>query len=479
MQVERDQGDGLAQAHVVGEARTQPQRGEVGQPGQPVPLVVAQGRHQSGGLRDRLTRRRLQHPLAHPQQRGADVDLVVDLLHLHGAGQRGGQRLGGLHRAHQSLAGLARQRRVDDGPAAAQLQDRLRGGGQPVHLLLGERLTVHRQLPVEAEQRVGAEQPVVQGLLARSVRRGTPVEHRRSGQVAAQAPRPHHVDPALGQRPDAVLEQADQLVGVEGDLVGHPQPEQPVEDRPGVGRRAQRDARVGAGPGPEPVVGAGEQVDRVAHVQRVALVVDLQHEAYGARDQLLLVGLDPQRDPHQLRQVLVAHPLVAGQLLLQPRREVHRPVANFATGHRGGARHRVGDGVEDQQDQGLGRLRVVLAPRGREQPHPVGVVGVQRRHPPAPPGRVVGMELAARHQPQPEQRRSGQQPDRRVQVVARVRLGEHRQRRTDRQRDGAPLVAELHHALARRIGGPEGRRTGDGHEAQAADLGAGGAGLRT
>ncbi len=222
-----------------------------------------------------------------------------------------------------------------------------------------------------------------------------------------------------------------------------------------------------------------KQVDRVAHVQRVALVVDLQHEAYGARDQLLLVGLDPQRDPHQLGQVLVAHPLVARQLLLQPRREVHRPVAHLATGHRGGARHRVGDGVEDQQDQGLGRLRVVLAPRGREQPHPVGVVGVQRRHPPAPPGRIVGVELAARHQPQAEQRRSGQQPDRRVQVVARVRLGEHRQRRTDRQRDGAPLVAELHHALARRIGGPEGRRTGDGHEAQAADLGAGGAGLRT
>ena len=53
---------------------------------------------------------------------------------------------------------------------------------------------------------------------------------------------------------DALVEQADQLVGVEGDLVGHPQLQQPVEHRPRVGGRAQREPGVGAGALAEAVV---------------------------------------------------------------------------------------------------------------------------------------------------------------------------------------------------------------------------------
>ena len=49
------------------------------------------------------------------------------------------------------------------------------------------------------------------------------------------------------------------------------------------------------------LLGPGPQVDRVAHVQRVLLVVDLEHQAHRAGDQLLLVGLDPQADGHQVR----------------------------------------------------------------------------------------------------------------------------------------------------------------------------------
>ena len=60
-----------------------------------------------------------------------------------------------------------------------------------------------------------------------------------------------------------------------------------------------------------------------------------------------------------------------------------------------------------------------------------------------------------------------EQPDAGVDVVAGVRLGQHRQRRPDRQADGAPLVGELDHALARRVGRPEGGPPGDGHEAHA------------
>ena len=42
VEVERDQRDRLAQAHVVGEAGAEPEAGQLGEPGQPVPLVVAQ-----------------------------------------------------------------------------------------------------------------------------------------------------------------------------------------------------------------------------------------------------------------------------------------------------------------------------------------------------------------------------------------------------------------------------------------------------
>ena len=44
VQVQRDQGDRLAQAHVVGQAGAEPGAGELGQPGEAVALVVAQRR---------------------------------------------------------------------------------------------------------------------------------------------------------------------------------------------------------------------------------------------------------------------------------------------------------------------------------------------------------------------------------------------------------------------------------------------------
>ena len=44
VQVQGDQGDRLAQPHVVGQAGAEAERGELGQPGQPLPLVVAQRR---------------------------------------------------------------------------------------------------------------------------------------------------------------------------------------------------------------------------------------------------------------------------------------------------------------------------------------------------------------------------------------------------------------------------------------------------
>ena len=321
-------------------------------------------------------------------------------------------------------------------------------------------------LPLEAEHLVGAEEPRLQRVVRGCDR--CPLEDRGCREVPAQAARPQHVHPAAGQRRDTDGQQAHQLVGVERDLVGHPQLGQPVEHRPRLGRGAQRDRRVGASPVPEPVTGTvarpgaglGPEHRRVAQVQWVLLVVDLEHEPDRPGHELLLVGLHAQRDPDQLRQVggVGSRLQPAGQPL------VERPGRRGATPSgrcRGRARHRVGDGVEHRPDDPL----VVRAVPG-QGPHPVLVLGVERRDPPVVVGRL---ESARCDQAQAQQRRTGQQPHAGVQVVARVRLGQHRQRRPDGERHGAPVVGELDDALARWVTDAQQRRPGHRHEPHSAD----------
>ncbi len=110
-----------------------------------------------------------------------------------------------------------------------------------------------------------------------------------------------------------------------------------------------------------------------------------------------------------------------------------------------------------------------MRPRRGQAQDPVLVVGRQRPHPPA---RLAAgrLDLPGRDQPQPEQRGPRQQPDAGVQVVAAVRLGEHRQRGPDRQRDRAPFVGELDDPSRGGCGGAERRRAGDGDEAHTSKL---------
>ncbi len=132
VQVQRDQGDRLAEAHVVGQAGAEAERGELGQPGQPVPLVVAQRRRAarraarpargSAALSSRSRTLSREAPTTTCSSTGCSVGAELD-----DAGERGGDRLGRLDRADQPLAGLAGDRRVDDGPVAAQPQQRRRG----------------------------------------------------------------------------------------------------------------------------------------------------------------------------------------------------------------------------------------------------------------------------------------------------------------------------------------------------------------
>ena len=254
------------------------------------------------------------------------------------------------------------------------------------------------------------------------------------GDVAVEVARPEHVDPGLLEGGDAGVEQADELVGVEGQLVGHAQLEEPLEHRPGVGGGSQRDAGVGARPVAEAVAGVetglGPQHGGVADVGGVLGGVDLEDDAYGAGDQLLLVGLDPQRDRDELGPVVTRPRAGPGDPLLQSPGEVGIDAVGSGRGlaagdrrttgrDRRGARHRVGHRVEHGAHDPLGGRRVEpgVRPRGGELGDPVLVGPLERGHLPRQAARV-GPELAGRHQPHPQQGGAAQQRHARVQVVA-------------------------------------------------------------
>ena len=158
-------------------------------------------------------------------------------------------------------------------------------------------LAVEGELPLEAEQRLRSEEAVLQGLLARAG--GTAAtELDALGDLAVEVLRPHHRMAGIGQGGRPAVEQRQDLVGVERDLVGDAQVEQPVEDRPRVRGGAQRDRGVGAGPVAEAVARArpalGPEGRRVGEVGGVVDGVHLQDQPQRAGDQLLLVGLDAE-----------------------------------------------------------------------------------------------------------------------------------------------------------------------------------------
>ncbi len=238
----------------------------------------------------------------------------------------------------------------------------------------------------------------------------------------------------LPERPD-VLEQTADLGAVQADLVGHGQLEQSVEHGPYLGRTAERDAGVHARPRPEPVrrvvTAVGPQQGGVAHVQRVALVVDLEHEPDAPDGQLLLVGLDPQRDPDQLGQRRAGKaPAALGHPLADPVTEVRGTPRGGGAGRRCGRRprQRVGDGIEHLPHQhGCGGWIDVVVRPGPGQP--VQAVAVARVEAVDAPARCTlgrGRELARRDQPGREQRGAAEQRHARVHVVAGVRPAEDR-----------------------------------------------------
>ena len=208
----------------------------------------------------------------------------------------------------------------------------------------------------------------------------------------------------------------------------------------------------------------GPHLRRVAEVQRVLLVLHLEHQPDRPRDQLLLVGLDPERDPHQLRAGRRARRRGAGRSAPGAGSAKSRPAVTAepgggrrgSAGTGGGGRaagHGVGHGVEQAAYERLARpRRGRRAPRPRQHHDPVAVGLVERADAPAA-RRRPGSNLPAATSRMP----SSAAPPSRATVGCRssrrVGLGEHRQGGPDRQRDRASGVAELDHAVARRLAG--------------------------
>ena len=270
-----------------------------------MPLVVAQLSAQARRRGNRVPGRRGDQVGPHPLEGRPHDDRHVLLLDLHDTGESGGEGLHGLDLADQAPARATRHPGVDDDPVVAELDDRRRGGGEPVHLLGGEGLSVQGELPLEGEHRIGSEQPGHQRVVVLARR-----QDGAGGELATETARPEHRYAARLQRRDAVLQQAGELITIERDRIGDPGLEQALQHRPGVGRGPQRDRGVGPRPVSEAVArvrtGLGPQQGRVCDMGSVSFVVNLEDQPAGPVDQLLLVGLDPQRQRDQVWPVILA-----------------------------------------------------------------------------------------------------------------------------------------------------------------------------
>ncbi len=261
-QMEGDEGDGLAQPHVVGEAAAQTERRHGLQPRQAAQLVVAQRRLKAG--------RRVcggevgGDPVAQPGQRPFGHDLDVFAVHLGLAGQHHGEGVGRVEQTEVPFARLADELRVDEHPLVPQPHQRTVGLGERVHLSLGERFAAHRELPAELQEAAGGEEAEAVG-----GRAGRPAAHDRCRrQLAGEAARPVHVDVGFAQPAPAPAEQIVQLRDGQRQHVGHLLVQQPGQRRPRAGGGAQHEDGVDVGRGPNAAVSSASDHSRAASATR-------------------------------------------------------------------------------------------------------------------------------------------------------------------------------------------------------------------
>ncbi len=217
MKQQRDGLDRLAQTHVIGQTRAQSPAAHKGQPRGAALLIGAQLAHK--GLR-RLDLRLLRagpHLLDKIFQRPGDLHAGHrQPAHLVGGFERQVQRLAEFHLARPPLLPEVNRGldllRLEQHPLAAHANQGLFQRHQPLELLAGERLAAQGQFPIEAHQRIEAEDA-----LADDVRLGF-----EAGLGAHAEPRARLLPPGRHQDAEAAALQqgADLAQEIEGLIDG-------------------------------------------------------------------------------------------------------------------------------------------------------------------------------------------------------------------------------------------------------------------
>ena len=460
-QVEAMEGDGLAQAHVVGEGRRRGRARSVGQPGQAVELVVAQRRVERGGRRDRLPGGGVREPVA-DLPAGSRPRRPAPAARPPGRSRSGAAATASTGRTVRTSR--LRAFRAIAGSTTVQLpRSRREGRGrlrEPVHLLGREQVAVDRELPVEGEEGLGAEGSARPGALARSGSSGRSrhaVQDRGRRQVAPQAPGQSTSTPAAWVA-HADVEQADDLVGVQADLVGDPHLQQPVQHRPRRPRRSAIVAWVRAR-SPKPC-SSGIPVHSSARSQRWS----------GLRSSWACGPAGRRRRPAPRRPPRGATPRPAAGARAVDRVGAAPAVPADAPSKVGRCGRRTGSAVVVGAPRGIASVTASIGSRTRRSSSGPSASIVMRSSSSASRRAArqwspAGANLPAATRRMASSTAPGQQADGRVQVVASPRLRQHGQRRADRQGDRPPRVRELDHALARRLGRPERGRAGHRDEA--------------
>lgn len=286
VEMQGDQGDRLAETHVVCEAGAEAERGHPDQPAEAAQLVVAQCRLQCGGGVDRFVGvfgvGDLGAEVVEPAGRG-DGDLLA--VELGGAGERGAQGVDRGDGFEDAFAGLAGEIGVDQHPLVAQPDHRAGRLGELVHLRLGQRVIAQGNLPAEVEGRVAAEE--LRHVGRRFVLGG---DRGSGGEFASEAAWPVQVDARRRQPLSTGREQpGDVLVG-QVQAIRYCGVEQPVERRPDACRSPDRERRVDARSRAEPGDVLSPDVTGIGDKRRVIEAVQLNDRPEPER----LRQLDPE-----------------------------------------------------------------------------------------------------------------------------------------------------------------------------------------
>ncbi len=246
---QRQDLNGLAQAHVVGEHATETDPVEERQPGQPALLVRPQGSDEAGGRRHALHplvgsgRQQLRHPALaldadHRQPSGLLVEGDGEPQHL-GEGQRR------LRRRREQLQPALQPARIQLDPAPAHPHERLLQLGEPRELLGVQALLAEGDLPAVVDESVTADprEPADRARLGPGAR---PQPGPEPGRRPSPPAREVDAEPGGGQHGRRLAEERVRARGVEHEHLGPGSAQGALEIRVEPARAAQLRQQRGA-----------------------------------------------------------------------------------------------------------------------------------------------------------------------------------------------------------------------------------------